>query len=65
MVVKKTEANEYYNKESFKMNESSDKLISSHTSVWTESSSSSGGGGHSHVSRGHSGGFHSGGGRHG
>ena len=67
MVYTAIEANAYFNKESFILTKDSDRLVSSHTTSYTESdySSSSGhSGGHS--SMGHSGGFHSsGGGRHG
>lgn len=65
MIHKALEASAYFNKESFKETASSDRLVSSHTTSYTESSSSGGsGGGHSSI--GHSGGgFSSGGGRHG
>lgn len=67
MVRTATQASSYLNKETFILLEQSDKLISSHTTSYTESSSSSGGGGGGHSSfSGHSGGgFSSGGGRHG
>ena len=65
MVALATEASAYLNKESFKLNNSSDRLINSVTTSWTEPEHNySSGGGHSSI--GHSGGGHSsGGGRHG
>lgn len=65
MVMLKTDASSYLNKESFKIINQSDTFVRSHISSWTESTSSGGGrGGHSSI--GHSGGGHtSGGGRHG
>lgn len=67
MVRKATQASEYLDRTTFKLLESSDRLINSHVTSWTETSSSSGGGGGGHSSfGGHSGGgFSSGGGRHG
>ena len=67
MVRKATQASEYLDRKTFKLLESSDRLINSHVTSWTETSSSSGGGGGGHSSfGGHSGGgFSSGGGRHG
>ena len=67
MVRKATQASEYLDRTTFKLLESSDRLINSHVTSWTETSSPSGGGGGGHSSfGGHSGGgFSSGGGRHG
>jgi len=62
MVIKATMASDYFDKKSFKMTNSKDRFISTHTSSYTVSSSSGGGGSHG----GSSGGGHSsGGGRHG
>lgn len=66
MVYKATNADLYLDDSSFKLLEKTDRLIGTHTTSWTESTSSSSGGGGSHSSGGHSGGGHSsGGGRHG
>ena len=67
MIRKATQASEYLDRSTFKLLESSDRLINSVTTSYTESdySSSGGGGGHSSFGGHSGGGFSSGGGRHG
>ena len=68
MVKLATQASTYLNKQTFKLQEESDKLVHSHVSSYVEpepTSSSSGGGSHSSFSGHSGGGFSSGGGRHG
>ena len=64
MIKTATEASVYLNKESFKLNLSTDTLINSVTTSWTEPEHTSSGGfsGGGHSSFGHSGGGHSSGG---
>lgn len=65
MVVKATNANNYYVKDSLKIISSVDSFIRSRTTSYTTSSSSSSGGGRSSSSGSSGGGHSSGGGRHG
>lgn len=65
MIVKATNANNYYVKDSLKIINRVDSYVRSHTSSYTRSSSSSSGGGRSSSGGSSGGGHSSGGGRHG